>query len=94
MFYLYFLLFFYIFINRNKDRRGQEQKVIEPIDDVCQSEGVCEDICNPMSDQPEKEESMEVCEKEAAHMEDMPTPVQDSEVNTPTSKPQSSYRFV
>uniref|UniRef100_A0A3P9JY02 Zinc finger protein 511 n=1 Tax=Oryzias latipes TaxID=8090 RepID=A0A3P9JY02_ORYLA len=79
----------------NKGGRGQEQKVkvIEAVNDVCESEGVCEVLCNPMSDQPEEEESMEICEKEAPLMEDMPSPVQDSEVNALPLKPQYSRRI-
>ncbi|XP_037321895.1 zinc finger protein 511 isoform X1 [Pungitius pungitius] len=53
---------------KNRGTKGQQQKdtAMEVVDNVCESQGVCEG----MSDQPEQGESMEtlVCEEEAARM--------------------------
>lgn len=76
---------------------------MEVVDDVCESEGVCEVMCNVLSDQPEQGESMEMheTEEEAAKMsksastEDLSTPAQDpdSTRNAPP-RPQYTYRLV
>nr|XP_046258662.1 zinc finger protein 511 [Scatophagus argus] len=55
-----------------QETRRQQQKdtAMEVVDDVCESEGVCEVMCGVLSDQPEHRESMEthVSEDEAVHM--------------------------
>ncbi|XP_051273416.1 zinc finger protein 511 [Dicentrarchus labrax] len=65
------------FDKTKKDRRTRETKrpqqkdtAMEVVDDVCESEGVCEVMCDVLSDQPEHGESMEthVSEEEAARM--------------------------
>lgn len=51
-------------------RQQQKDTAMEVVDDVCESEGVCEVMCDVLSDQPERGESMEtlVGEEEAAPM--------------------------
>lgn len=51
-------------------RQQQKDMAMEVVDDVCESEGVCEVMCDVVSDHPERGESMEtrVSEEEAAQM--------------------------
>ncbi|KAM9364152.1 zinc finger protein 511 [Pholidichthys leucotaenia] len=83
------------------DKRQQKDTAMEVVDDVCKSEGVCEAVCNDLSDQHEQGESMEthVSEEEAAPVEEsssMPelsAPAQGSENSgSMPLKPQYSYR--
>lgn len=61
-----------IFVTRTQETKRPQQKnaAMEVVDDVCVSEGVCEVMCDELSDQPEHGESMEthVSGNEAAHM--------------------------
>lgn len=79
---------------------------MEVVDDVCESEGVCEVMCGVLSDQPEQGESMEthVSEEEAACMAKpaateehagLSAAVHGNECSsTETLKPRYSYRLV
>ncbi|KAM7408810.1 hypothetical protein PAMA_002503 [Pampus argenteus] len=94
------------FDKTKKDRRARETKrqqqkdtTMEVVDDVCESEGVCEVMCNVVSDQPEQEESMEthVFEKEAAQTAKSASDeehIDHSTANTSAEplKPRYSYR--
>ncbi|XP_076599858.1 zinc finger protein 511 [Chaetodon auriga] len=55
---------------REMKREPQKDAAMEVVDDVCESEGVCEVMCDELSDQPEHGESMEthLSENEAARM--------------------------
>ncbi|XP_070833161.1 zinc finger protein 511 [Chaetodon trifascialis] len=55
---------------REIKREQQKDAAMEVVDDVCESEGVCEVMCDELSDQPEHGESMEMhlSENEAARM--------------------------
>lgn len=55
---------------REIKREQQKDAAMEVVDDVCESEGVCEVMCDELSDQPEHGESMEMhlSENEAAGM--------------------------
>lgn len=57
--------------DRARETKKQQQKdtSMEVVDDVCESEGLFEVMCDVLSDQPEHGESMEthVSEEEAAH---------------------------
>ncbi|XP_070772494.1 zinc finger protein 511 [Enoplosus armatus] len=55
---------------RETKRPQQRDTAMEVVDDVCESEGVCEVMCDVLSDQPEHRESMEthVSEEEATRM--------------------------
>lgn len=74
---------------------------MEVVDDVCESEGLCEVMCEALSDQPEHE-SMETnvsnegpsqLVNSAPSLEDAhPSGAAHSELNTP--KPRFSYRLV
>lgn len=68
---------------------------MEMVDDVCESEGVCEVMCNSPSDEPEGGESMETHEcEEKASTEDVLAAAQDTEgTSTVPRKPQYSYRL-
>lgn len=66
---------------------------MEVVDDVCESEGVCEVMGNSPSDEPEGGESMETHEcEEKATTEDVLAAAQDTESTAPR-KPQYSYRL-
>lgn len=83
-------------------KRQQQQKdtAMEVADDVCQSEGLCDVMCDVLSDKPEHEESMEthVSEEEPASTANSAHAPEDahlsgaahSDANTPT--PRYSYR--
>ncbi|CAN9499857.1 unnamed protein product [Ophioblennius macclurei] len=76
-------------------RHPQKDTHMEAVDDICESEGVCEVMCKALPDHPDQEESMEtqVSEKEAG--EDLPAVDQNTEqINTAPqpSRPQYSYR--
>ncbi|XP_068579436.1 zinc finger protein 511 isoform X1 [Cebidichthys violaceus] len=86
---------------RQTKRQQQKDTAMEVVDDVCESEGVCD----VLSDQPEQGESMEthVCEEEAARMaksasaeehDDLSAAAHSTE-NTSTDplKPRYSYRI-
>lgn len=84
-----------------REMKTQQDAAMEVVGDVCESEGVCEVMCNVLSDQPEQEESMEthVSEEEAARMakpaltEDLSAASQGSEsTSSAPPKPQYSYR--
>uniref|UniRef100_I3JT71 Zinc finger protein 511 n=1 Tax=Oreochromis niloticus TaxID=8128 RepID=I3JT71_ORENI len=47
---------------RETKRKEQKDAAMEMVDDVCESEGVCEVMCNSPSDEPEGGESMETHE--------------------------------
>lgn len=79
---------------------------MEVADDVCESEGVCEVMCDVLSDQPEQGEAteMHVSEEEVAHMAksastgehtDLSAAPRDTEhTSTESHKPRYSYRLV
>ena len=75
---------------------------MEAVDDVCESEGVCEVMCDVLSDQPERGESMETHvsdDGEAARMAESASAEEHaahSAENTSTEppKPRYSYRLV
>lgn len=83
---------------REMKRQQEKDTSMEVVEDVCESEGVCEVMCNDLSDQPGQGESMEmhVSEEEAAKSVStggLPAAAQSAE-NTSTMplKPQYSYR--
>lgn len=97
-----------IFVNRTRQTKRQPQKdtAMEVVDDVCESEGVCEVMCDVPSDQPEQGESMEthVSEEELDRMAksvsaeepvDLSAAAHSTE-NTSTEplKPRYTYRLV
>jgi len=69
---------------------------MEVVGDVCESEGVCEVMCNLLSNQPEQDEFMEthVSQEEAACPADFFAAATGSEPNAAPLKPQYSYRLV
>ena len=75
---------------------------MEVVDDVCESEGVCEVMCDVLSDQPELGESMEthVSEEEAARIAKSASAEEHADLsaagNTSTEplKPRYTYRLV
>uniref|UniRef100_A0A3B4XY34 Zinc finger protein 511 n=2 Tax=Seriola lalandi dorsalis TaxID=1841481 RepID=A0A3B4XY34_SERLL len=89
---------------RETKRPQQKDAAMEVVDDVCESEGVCEVMCDVLSDQTEQGESMEthVSEKEAAHMAEPATAGEHAGLSaadhgnecasTETLKPRYSYR--
>ncbi|XP_069574026.1 zinc finger protein 511 [Brachyistius frenatus] len=86
---------------QQQQQQQQQDSAMEVVDDVCESEGVCEVLCNVLSDQPEQGESMETLrsEEEAAGMEksasteDPSAAAQGEEYTKPApQKPQYSYR--
>ncbi|XP_047459921.1 zinc finger protein 511 [Mugil cephalus] len=85
-------------------KRQQQQKdaAMEVVDDVCESEGVCEVMCNVLSDQLDHGESMETHESEeevakmskSASKEDLSAAAQDTDsAKNATPRPQYSYRI-
>ncbi|XP_044070637.1 zinc finger protein 511 [Siniperca chuatsi] len=90
--------------NRETKRPQQNDTAMEVVDDVCESEGVCEVMCDVLSDQPEHGESMEthVCQEEAARTAKSASAEEHADLsaaahgtgNTSTEplKPQYSYR--
>ncbi|XP_071336869.1 zinc finger protein 511 [Trachinotus anak] len=89
---------------RESKRPQQKDTAMEVVDDVCESEGVCEVMCDVLSEQTEQGESMEthVSEEEAARMAEpaatrenagLPAAVHSNECTSTTSpKPRYSYR--
>ncbi|XP_026164717.1 zinc finger protein 511 [Mastacembelus armatus] len=85
-------------------RQQQKQAAMEVVNDVCESEGVCEVMCDGLSDQPEQGESMEThaSEEEAAPMAKSASTEEHADLCTATHdtactstyqlKPQYSYR--
>ncbi|KAM4591963.1 zinc finger protein 511 [Odontesthes bonariensis] len=82
--------------DRTRDAKRQQQKdaAMEVVGDVCESEGVCEVMCESLSNQPEQDESMEthVSQEEAARTADFSAAATGSETNAAPLKPQYSYR--
>ncbi|XP_054456589.1 zinc finger protein 511 [Anoplopoma fimbria] len=90
---------------RQTKRQQQKDTSMEVVDDVCESEGVCEVMCDVPTDQPEQGESMEthVCEEEAARMAKSASTEEHADLsaaahsteNTSTEplKPRYSYRI-
>ncbi|XP_041867105.1 zinc finger protein 511, partial [Melanotaenia boesemani] len=85
------------FDKNKKDKRTREMKrqlvkdaAMEVVGDVCESEGVCEVLCNVLSDQSEQEEPMEtrVSAEEAAST----VAALGTDTKTTPLKPQYSYR--
>lgn len=90
-----------MFVNRTRETKRQQQKdaSMEVVDDVCESEGVCEVMCDVLSDQAEHGESMEthVSQEEAAHMAESASAEADLSAaahGTEPLKPRYSYRLV
>ncbi|XP_030603502.1 zinc finger protein 511 isoform X2 [Archocentrus centrarchus] len=90
--------------DRGQETKGRQEKDtdMEVVDDVCESEGVCEVMCNSLSNKPEHGESMETheCEDDAirsaatASTEDAPAAAQGTEdMSTAPQKLQYSYRI-
>ncbi|GAA6213848.1 zinc finger protein 511 [Lates japonicus] len=85
---------------RETKRLQQKDTTMEVVDDVCESEGVCEVMCGVLSDKPEQGESMEthVSEEEAAcktteEHAGLSAAVHGNECSsTETLKPRYSYR--
>ncbi|XP_059215604.1 zinc finger protein 511 [Centropristis striata] len=83
---------------RHTKRQQQKDTAMEVADDVCESEGVCEVVCDVLSDQPEPGESMEthVSEEAAARTEETSDiSAATHSTGNPTSeslKPRYSYR--
>lgn len=87
-------------------KQQHKDTTMEVVDDVCESEGVCEVMCDVLSDQPEQGEAMvmHVSEEEVAHMAtsasngehaDLSAAARDTEhTSTESQKPQYSYRLV
>ncbi|XP_028982722.1 zinc finger protein 511 [Betta splendens] len=97
------------FDKSRKDKGGRETKkqlhkdaAMEVVPDVCKSEGVCEVLCEVLTDQPEKEESMEmhVSEEDVAHMGQCASAGEPADVSAAAhgctgmepQKPRYSYR--
>lgn len=99
---------YHIFVNRTQETKRQQQKdsAMEVVGDVCESEGVCEVMCDVLSDQPEHGESMEtrVSEEEAARTAKSASPEEHADLSaaahgtgntsTEAQKPRFSYRLV
>ncbi|XP_030011405.1 zinc finger protein 511 [Sphaeramia orbicularis] len=84
---------------REKKRQQHKDTDMEVVDDVCVSEGVCEDMCGVLSDQPEQGESMEMHMTDedttgmAANIEDPSLAVHGTtSTSTDPLKPRYSYR--
>lgn len=87
-------------------KQQHKDTAMEVVDDVCESEGVCEVLCHVPSDQPEEEESMEmhVSEEEVAHMAKSASTGEHADLSaaahgtvyssTESQKPRYSYRLV
>lgn len=83
-------------------RQQQKDTAMEVVDDVCESEGVCEVMCDVLPNQPELGESMEthVSEEEAARMAKSASTEEHADLstagNTSTEplKPRYTYRLV
>lgn len=87
-------------------RQQPKDAAMEVVDDVCESEGVCEVMCDELSDQPEHRESMEmhVSKNEAARMANSASTEEHADLsaavhssgNTSAEplKPRYSYRLV
>ncbi|XP_029962497.1 zinc finger protein 511 [Salarias fasciatus] len=75
---------------RSTKRHPVKDTHMEAVDDICESEGVCEVMCKVLSDHADQEESMETQVED-----DLPAVNQDTEQTStapPPSKPQYSYR--
>lgn len=96
-----------VFVNRTRQMKRQQQKdtAMELVDDVCESEGVGEVMCDVLSNQLEQGESMEthVSEEEAARMAksasteehaDLSEAAHSTGTSTEPLKPRYSYRLV
>ncbi|XP_053291941.1 zinc finger protein 511 [Pleuronectes platessa] len=88
---------------RETKRLPQKDIAMEEVGDVCESEGVCEVMCDVLSEQPEPGESMEtLVEEAAAHLTKAADAGEDAGLsaavhsqecpNKDTLKPQYSYR--
>ncbi|XP_042358130.1 zinc finger protein 511 [Plectropomus leopardus] len=80
---------------RQTKRQQQKDAAMEVVDDVCESEGVCEVMCDALSDQHEQGESMEthVSEEEAVRMEKLASTAHSAgNPSTEPQKPRYSYR--
>lgn len=98
------------FFNRTRETKRQLQHkdaAMEVVDDVCESEGVCEVMCDVLSDQPERGESMETHvsrDDEAARMAESASAEEHAGLSaaahsagntgTEPQKPRYSYRLV
>lgn len=65
---------------------------MDVVDDVCESEGVCEVMCDGLSHQPEQEESMEThwSEEEAARMAKSASTEEHADLNAAAPSTESS----
>lgn len=94
----------YFVLDRAVETKRQQQKdtAMEVADDVCQSEGLCDVMCDALSNQPEHEESMEthVSEEEPASTANSAPAPEDAHLSGATHsdanppKPRYSYRLV
>lgn len=102
---LYVYIKYHVFVDRTQQTKRQQQKdtAMEVVDDVCESEGVCEVMCDVRPVQPEHGESMETHVSEGGMVKSASTEehedlsaVAHSAGNTSTEplKPRYSYRLV
>uniref|UniRef100_A0A665UIL4 Zinc finger protein 511 n=1 Tax=Echeneis naucrates TaxID=173247 RepID=A0A665UIL4_ECHNA len=86
---------------RNKTLPQQKDTAMEAVNDVCESEGMCEVMCDVLTHQTEQRESMEmhVSEEEAVHMAESGTAGEQADISaaiecasTRTQKPRYTYR--
>lgn len=83
----------------SKRHHQQRDTGMEVVDDVCESEGLCEVMCDALSDQPQHE-SMEthVSEEEPAHLANSAPSLEDAQLpgaahsDVNAQKPRFSYR--
>lgn len=79
-------------------KQQHKDTAMEVVEDVCQSEGVCEVLWHVVTDQPEQEESMEMhlSEEDVAHMGNPAFAGGHVDVNAvmESQKPRYSYRLV
>lgn len=85
----------------SKRHHQQRDTGMEVVDDVCESEGLCEVMCDALSGQPQHE-SMEthVSEEEPAHLANSAPSLEDAQLpgaahsDVNAQKPRFSYRLV
>ncbi|XP_033956173.1 zinc finger protein 511 [Pseudochaenichthys georgianus] len=78
--------------NRQTKKQPQKDTTMDVVDDVCESEGVCEVMCDGLSHQPEQEESMEThgSEEEAARMAKSASTEEHADLNAAAPSTESS----
>lgn len=98
-------IIYFVIRTRETKRPQQKDTAMEVVDDVCESEGVCEVMCDLLSEQPEHRESMEthVFEEEATRTAeststegyaDLSAAAGTGNTSTVQLQPRYSYRLV